>query len=382
MKTSYPPLSSLTPRPTTAIIDISCIRHNIKQIRSRIGKRKIMAIVKADAYGHGMITVSRHLERFGVEQLGVAFLEEGVALRHAGITLPILVMGGILNTQIEHFIDFNLEITVSSLGKLEQVEKIAAFKKTTAAIHLKIDTGMERVGVHSDSSNEFITRAAKCRHIAIKGIYSHLACADDPDSQMTRIQLERLKKSLEILKELSIPKPVIHLANSGAILHSPDTFLDMVRPGIILYGIYPSQSCKKNILHLKPALSLKSKIVFFKVVKANRPISYGATWKTDHKTRVVTIPLGYGDGYRRALSNIGQVLIGKKKYQVVGKVCMDQFMVNIEWDSAYNGDEVILIGTQGTEKITVEQMAALADTIPYEILTGFNDRIPQTYINE
>ncbi len=370
--------SEITLRPTVAKINLSHLSHNLEIIKQQVNGSKIMAIVKANAYGHGLVPVAKHLIQQGVEQFGVAFLEEGITLRKAGIRVPILVLGGILNTQIQHFLDFDLEITVSSIDKLRQVEEVAAAKKKKAVIHLKIDTGMERLGVHSYSAGPFIEAAVLSKQCFVKGIYSHLACADDPNSPMTLEQMERFSEMLLHFQRLGVSTPLRHLANSGGVLHFTQTHLDMVRPGIILYGIYPDMASHR-ILDLKPVLSLCSRVVYFKVVQPGRPISYGATWQSDHMIRVVTVPIGYGDGYCRSLSNCGDVLIGGKRYPIVGRVCMDQFMVNLENGSAYNGDEVILIGIQNGEQITVEEMAEKAGTIPYEILTRFNNRIPRVY---
>ena len=368
-------------RPTVATIHLHRLTHNLQTIRKHINGSKIMAIVKANAYGHGLLPVTKHLAQRGVEQIGVAFLEEGIALRQGGIQLPILVMGGTLNSQIEHFLDFDLELTVSSADKLRQVEEVAVRKRKKAVIHLKIDTGMERIGVHSYSAGPFIEAAVRTKHCRLKGVYSHLACADDPDSPMTREQLNRFEEALHKFEQLQVPLPTRHLANSAGILHFPQTHLDMVRPGIILYGIYPAPACRR-VLAIEPVLSLSSTVVYFKVVLANNAIGYGATWRSDHNIRVVTIPIGYGDGYCRSLSNRGEVLVRGKRYPIVGRVCMDQFMVNIEDGTAYNGDEVILIGSQGGERLSVEEMAEKADTIPYEILTRFNNRVPRVYVDE
>src|SRR3989339_295688 len=357
-------------RPTTIEVNLASLQHNVGQIKKHCGSdKKVMAIIKANAYGHGLIPIGVALEKMGgVDYLGVAFLEEGIALRRANVRLPILVLGGIYKPQIGTFLDFDLELTVSSLEKLRQVEEIARAYGRPAAIHLKIDTGMERVGVHSESAGPFIAAAVNSSFCTIKGVYSHLACADDPNSPMTILQLERFNEALSHFDRLGAPMPLRHLANSGGIINFPQTHFDMVRPGISLYGIYPDAR-KKGPLDLRPILSLKSNIVYFKVVQPNRPISYSSTWKSGHMIRVVTIPIGYGDGYRRSLSNCGEVLIGGRRYPIVGRVCMDQFMVNIEWDSAYNGDEVVLIGKQGNEEISVDDLAQKSGTIAYEILT-------------
>ena len=374
-------IDDLVQRPTVARINLDHLAHNYHQIRSITGKARMMAIVKANAYGHGLIPVARHLETLGTDMLGVAFIEEGVALRRAGIGVPILVMGGISADQIHHFIEHRLQITVSSIEKLILVEEVAAKMGRKAYIHLKFDTGLERIGVRTSNAGSFIDKALKSRHCVLEGIFSHLACADEPDNPMTLEQIGRFEEIAAHFAQHHAPIPCRHLANSGGILHFPQTHCDMVRPGLLLYGVLPGPLCQKR-LDLKPVLSMHSKIVYFKVVKAGRSVSYGATWTADHMVRVVTVPIGYGDGYPRALSNRGEVLINGRRYAIVGSICMDQFMVNIEWDSAYNGDEVVLIGNQGQESITIEALAEKAGTVPYEMLTSLNNRVPRSYIKD
>ncbi|GHB93804.1 alanine racemase [Thermomonas carbonis] len=366
-------------RPSRIVVDLDAIGHNLQAIRARVGV-PVMGIVKANAYGHGLVPVARHLQAQGVDQLGVAFVEEGIALRRAGITTPILVLGGIFGPQVAQFLEHDLEITVSSLDKLRQVEATAEAMGRKASIHLKIDTGMERVGVHSYSAGPFIEAAAASCWCTLKGIYSHLACADDPGSPMTGLQLERFFEGCAHFERIGAPMPLRHLANSGGVLHFPDTWLDIVRPGIVLYGVLPDPASQATIA-MRPALSLVSRVVFFKVVNAGNPVSYGATWQPAVDTRIVTVPVGYGDGYPRALSSRGQVLLHGQTHPLVGRVCMDQFMVDIgPQGSAYNEDEVVLIGRQGDAGISTEALAKRAGTIPYEILTGLNERIPREYI--
>lgn len=365
-------------RPTLVEVNLNHLTHNLQQVRNRVGDAQVMAIVKANAYGHGLIRVAQHFEKQGVDQLGVAFLEEGIALRKAGIKLPILVMGGICAGQLEHFFDHDLEITVSSLDKLRLVEEAAQQKNKKAIIHLKIDTGMNRIGVQPRSAAALIDASLNSSHCVIKGVYSHLACADDPSNCMTTQQLILFNEVCELFTKHGAPMPIRHLANSGGILHFPETYLDMVRPGLMLYGVYPAFFAQHSLL-LKPALTLKSKVVFFKVLTENQTVSYGATWKADKPARIVTVPIGYGDGYPRALSNVGEVLIRGQRFPIVGAVCMDQLMVNIGWQTAYNDDEVVLIGTQGDQTILVEELAQKAGTIAYELLTCLNERIPRVY---
>lgn len=364
-------------RPTRIVVDLDQLTFNLRSIRAHVGV-PVMGIVKANAYGHGLVPVALHLQAQGVDQLGVAFVEEGMALRQAGITTPILVLGGILGRQVTQYLAHDLEITVSSVDKLRQVEAAAQAMERKAVIHLKIDTGMERIGVHSYSARTFIEAAVASRWCELKGIYSHLACADDPASPMTLQQLERFQEACGHIERLGAPMPLRHLANSGGVLHFPQTWLDMVRPGILMYGVLPDPA-SRDAVDVRPAMSLASQVVYFKVVKAGNTVSYGATWTAAHDTRVVTVPIGYGDGYPRSLSSRGEVLIRGQRHPIVGRICMDQFMVDIGEDSAWNEDEVILIGTQGGERITAETVARQAGTIPYEILVGLNDRIPREY---
>ena len=365
-------------RPTRIEVDLDAFAHNHAAIRSRVGV-PVMGIVKANGYGHGLVQMAQALERQGVEQIGVAFVEEGIALRTAGIRTPILVLGGIFGPQVSHYLDHHLEITVSSLDKLRQVEAAAEARGQRAVVHLKIDTGMERIGVHSYSSAAFIEAAAASRWCEIKGVYSHLACADDPASPMTNQQLERFLEACAHFERIGAPMPIRHLANSGGVLHFPETWLDMVRPGIILYGVLPDPASQSTI-DLRPVLSLKSQVVYFKVIRDGATVSYGATWRAEHQTRIVTVPIGYGDGWPRALSSTGHVLIRGQQYPMVGRVCMDQFMVDIGLASAWNEDEVVLIGRQGDALITAEDVATRIGTIPYELLVGLNERIPRHYV--
>ena len=365
-------------RPTRVIVNLDRLSGNLRAIRTHVGV-PVMGVIKANAYGHGLVPVARHLQAQGIDQLGVAFVEEGIALRRAGINVPILVMGGIFGPQAAQFIGNGLEITVSSLDKLRQVEAAAESLGRQAVVHLKVDTGMERIGVHSETCGAFIEAAVASRWCEVRGVYSHLACADDPDSAMTGLQLERFLHACSHFDRLGAAMPVRHLANSGGVLHFPATHLDLVRPGILLYGVMPDPASRPTI-DVRPALSLVSQVVYFKVVGAGRSVSYGATWTAGGDTRVATIPIGYGDGFPRALSSRGEVLIRGARRPIIGRICMDQFMVDLGADgTAYNEDEVMLVGEQGGVMLSVEAVADTAGTIPYEILTGLNERIPRVY---
>ncbi len=371
--------STLT-RPTFVEVSLARLAENFRAIRAAVAPAALMPIVKANAYGHGLVEVARHLVALGATQLGVAFLEEAVALRAAGLGVPILVMGGLLGHQIPVFLRHGLTLTASSVDKLRQIDEAARDLGVTAKVHLKIDTGMERIGVHYYSAQVLLERGSECRHAIVEGIYSHFANADAGDLDSARLQLARFQDVVGWYDKHGVAPPVRHIANSGAILQLPESHLDMVRPGILLYGVYPSAEVRRTIA-VRPALSWKSRVVYFKVVRPGHPVSYGSTWQTDHPVRVVTVPVGYGDGYFRALSNTAKVIIRGKKYPVVGRVCMDQIMVNIEWDTAYNGDAVVLLGADGDEIITCEDLADWAGTIPYEVLTNINTRVPRLYVS-
>jgi alanine racemase len=370
---------SLVLRPTTAFVNLGALRHNLGQIKTRVGSAKVMAIVKANAYGHGLLKTARALLEYGADALGVAFLEEGIALRRAGIDAPILVLGGIIGNQIAHFLEHDLQITASSPFKLGQIEEVAASLKKKAQIHLKIDTGMERIGIHHQNAPKLFEAALATKNCEVAGVFSHFATAEDLDLSYARLQLERFEEALSWFSKRSLPMPLRHIAGSGGILQHPSSYYEMVRPGIILYGIYPSAELPRS-LPLEPVLSLKTRVVYFKVVPRGSKVSYGGTWTAQRDTRVVTLPVGYGDGYSRALSNRGEVLIHGRRHRIIGRVTMDATMIELGDDSAFNGDEVTLIGREGSEAITVEELAELVGTIPYEILTSINTRVPRKYV--
>jgi alanine racemase len=367
-------------RATWAEVNLTTLESNLAAIRRKVSPAKVMLVVKANAYGHGLAEVSKALAG-KADYVGVAVLEEGILLRKLGITAPILVLGGIWGDQILGYLQHDLTLTASSVERLQQIDAVAGQIGVKARVHLKIDTGMERIGVHYYSAGSLQEAALRCRHVEVEGIFSHFANADSADLTHARIQLERFNEVLRFYERRSLPMPMRHIANSAAILQLPESCMDMVRPGILLYGVYPSREVPRTVA-VKPALAWKSRVVYFKVVKPGHAVSYGSTWQSDHNVRVVTVPVGYGDGYFRSMSNRAHAIIRGKKYPQVGTICMDQFMINIESDSAYNGDEVLLLGESGGQQIRVEDLAEWAGTIPYEILTNINTRVPRLYIRE
>jgi alanine racemase len=368
-------------RPTYVEVDLARISANYTAIQTHVGpKVKVMPILKANAYGHGLVEVARHLERQGEMYFGVAYLEEAILLRESEIKSPILVMGGLVGNQVPLFLQNDLTITASSIEKLEQIDQAAHTLGVRAKVHLKIDTGMERIGVHYYSAEPLLEASLHCENIEVEGIFTHFANADAADLSHARLQLARFNEVLKFYEERDLQPLIRHAANSGAVLQFPEAHFDMVRPGILLYGVLPSDEVEKTV-DVQPALRWLSSVVYFKVVQPEHPVSYGSIWQSDHPVRVVTIPVGYGDGYFRAMSPGAEVIIHGKRYPVVGRICMDQFMVNIEWETAYNGDEVVVIGESEGASITVEDLARWAGTIPYEILTNINTRVPRVYIN-
>ena len=368
-------------RPTLVEVNLARLRKNYQTIKDYVAPAKMMPILKANAYGHGLVRVAQFMQELGADVIGVAVLEEGLLLRESGITIPILVLGGVLGNQIPHFLNHSLTITASSISKLQNIENAAKELGITAKVHLKIDTGMERIGVHYYNAENFLRESLRCKHVDVEGIFTHFANADTADLSHARLQLARFQDVLSFYEKNGVPRPLVHAANSGAILQLPEAKFDMVRPGILLYGVYPSEEAQKTIV-VEPALAWKSRVVYFKVITPGHPVGYGSRWQTRHNTRAVTIPVGYGDGYFRSMSGRASVIIRGKRYPVVGTISMDQIVANIGDDSAYNDDEVLLIGEAKKTHISVEDMAVWAGTIPYEILTNINTRVPRLYVGE
>lgn len=366
-------------RPTRVVVDLKILAENFKAIKAHVKDSKVMPILKANAYGNGLVRVAQLYEKLKADFLGVAVVEEGILLREMGIKIPILVLGGVWGNQIPLFLKNKLSITASSIDKLNQIDDTAAQMKIKAKVHLKIDTGMERLGVHYYNAEKFLEAAFKCKSIFVEGIYSHFANSESSDLTYTHLQLSRFQEVISYFDKYSLNPPIKHISNSGAILQLAEANLDMVRPGIMLFGVYPSDQMKKTV-KVKPALTWRSLVVYFKVIKAGNAVGYGLTYTPDHNIRAVTIPVGYGDGYFRSMSHKAKVLLNGKLYPVIGNISMDQIVVNIENDSAYNSDEVILLGSDGKNSITAEDLADWAGTIPYEILTNINTRVPRIYL--
>jgi alanine racemase len=298
-------------------------------------------------------------------------------LRKAGILIPILVLGAIHETQIPDLIEYGLEFTISSKYKADLVAHVCDFLKKTCRVHLEVDTGMQRTGVRPKTAVELFDYLKKKQCFEVVGIYSHFATAEHQNDAFAKEQIQSFD---QLMKHFPHSPPLIrHMANSNGALFFPQSHLDMVRPALATFGYIP-KLVPQPLDQIRPCFTLKSKIAYFKVVEKGQGISYGHTHKTSAQTRVVTIPVGYGDGYRRCLSNKGSVLIRGKRFPIVGTICMDQFMVDIGQSEAFVGDEVVLIGKQGLEEISLQEVSDLTGTIVYETLCGFNNRIPRVYI--
>jgi alanine racemase len=329
-------------------------------------------MIKANAYGHGVDGIAPYIEPY-VESLGVAIVEEAVHLRQMGIRKPILVAGGSLPEQIPLFVEYDLILTASSPELLAAAEAAAQSAGVKLIAHLKIDTGMERVGVHDYEAESFLEQSLKCKNVLIEGIYTHLANSEDPKLTHARQQLERFQEVLRFYEKRSLPFPIRHMANSAAILQFPESHMDMVRPGLMFYGVYPVGV--EHTVEIAPALKWKSRVAYSKITRPGHPVSYGSLWQPEAETRIVTIPCGYADGYFRRMTNQAQVLIHGRRYPQVGRICMDQFMVDVGDDEARVGDEVVLLG----EDISAYDLAHWTGTNEYEVLTNISARVPRVY---
>src|SRR3989338_8541500 len=365
-------------RPTFAEIDMGAIRHNLEIVEHIVqNNTQILGVVKADAYGHGIIEVSKAIVDY-VDYFGVASIAEAAGLRRIGIKKPILVIGAILPEETEGVLRFNVIQTVSDLDVPRRLSKLARAKNKTVKVHVKIDTGMGRLGFWHEEAIGFIKKIAGLKDIIIDGIFTHFPNAES-DKVFTYKQIGNFKRLVEDLWDSNIDIPIKHTANSMALIDFKDSHMNMVRPGLMMYGIYPKKSLMKNIF-LRPALTLKTKITHLKSMPKGRGISYGTTYVTRKSTKIATIPVGYGDGYSRHFSNKAEVLINGIRCPIVGRVCMDMSMVDVgHLKNVKVGDDVILIGRQGSYIIRAEELAGLINTIPYEVLCNIGHRWPRIF---
>lgn len=377
-------------RPTHLVVNLTNLKKNVEAIHARVSPAKVLVMLKANAYGHGVDGVAPFIEPF-VDAIGMATLDEGIHLREIGITKPILIAGGALPDHVPYFLKHNLTLTASHPAILDAAEKISADAKMPIKIHLKIDTGMERAGIREYEADKFLEQSLKLKHAVIDGIYTHFANSEVVEAKnenrkrgysYSRDQLDRFNEVLRFYERRSLPYPLRHAANSGAIVNLRESYFDMVRPGIMFYGIYPDRDGDRSI-PIQPAATWKSRVVYSKITEADRGVSYGSLWRADHPVRTITIPCGYGDGYFRTLTNKSQVIVNGKRYPQVGRICMDQMMANLESDPAEIGDEIILLGRSSSgESISADDIAAWQGTNAYEVMTNIAARVPRVYAGD
>ncbi|MBQ2897323.1 MAG: alanine racemase [Clostridia bacterium] len=373
-----------------AEVNLDAIKSNVVNIKSYLdNKTKIMAVVKADAYGHGCLETVNTLIENGVDYLAVACPDEAILLRKRGINIPILILGYSDEDRFEEIVDYDITQTVFNLESAKRLSQTAVKKNKKAKIHIKIDTGMARIGYLYGYSEEIdvqteneILKIVSLDGIDAEGIFTHFSVADEPDDDFTNIQFDRFNKLLLFLEENGVKFKYRHCCNSAATIMFPKMHLDMVRPGIIIYGVYPSEKVKAKI-DLIPAMQVKTRVVNINKIYKNSPISYGKTYKSDKDITVATIPIGYADGFPRMLSNKGKIIANGKIVPVLGRICMDQCMIDVTSVNNINvGDEVTVFGSQGESFIPVESIAEISGTINYEILCSVGKRIPRIYLKD
>ena len=367
-------------RPTIAEINLSAIATNVRRICARVHPAEVMAVVKADAYGHGAIPVAQTSLSAGASQLGVALLEEGIELRRAKITAPILVLGGFFEKQIDSFIANDLQFTFYDLRLAEAVSRRALALGRKAQAHVKIDTGMGRVGLLPHEAIEAILAMAKLPNLELAGLCTHFASSDSRDKIYADRQLEQFKSIVQQLTHHDLRFKFLHAANSGAILDLPQSYFNLVRPGMMMYGYYPSSETSESI-PLEPAMALRTKILHVKRAPAGTFISYNRTFQTREATTIATLPIGYADGIARRFSNNFEVLVRGRRCPLVGRVCMDQIMIDLGgMQDVQAGEEVVLLGKQGDEEISIYEWCRRLETIPYEVTCGISRRVARVYI--
>lgn len=371
-------------RPTVAEVDLAALRFNLKQVRELTkGQAEILAVVKANAYGHGAVPVVQELYSAGVRIFGVASVEEGVELRRSGVSLPILVLGGIHGRELEEVIQNGLTPVLFDLDTARALDAEAGKAQKYFPVHVKIDTGMNRLGVPWREWGQTIDLFRSLKNLRVEGLMSHLSAAESEqprDQAFTEEQIRRFQVCLNHARQVGIQPRYVHLANSAAMLLWERVLFNLVRPGLMLYGVHPSAALQGR-LPLRPAMRWKTEILFLKRVPAGDPVSYGRTYSCERDALIATLPVGYADGYSRRLSNRAEVLIRGRRAKVVGAVCMDLAMVDVsEIPGVRVGDEAVLLGKQESEEISASEMAGWAGTIPYEVLCAIGKRVPRRYL--
>lgn len=367
-----------------AKVDLDAIYQNILNVRKKIGNEvKLLGVIKADAYGHGAVEVGLHLQEI-VDGFAIAVVEEGIILRDNGIQKPLLILGFTAPYQYPELLKNDISQTIYDYDMAKELNHVAAAMHTVAKVHIKLDTGMTRIGIKDNEEGiALVKKIAELPCIQIEGLFTHFAKADMTGTEYTDMQFLRFMNFAKRLEEENISIPIKHVANSAAIMDYENTYLDQVRSGIITYGLYPSEEVNKEHLALTPAMELKSHIVYVKDIEPGTSIGYGGTFVAEKPMKIATIPVGYGDGYPRSLSNKGSVLIHGKRAPIVGRICMDQFMVDVtDIEGVAMLDEVTLVGRDGDTVLPVEEVADLAGSFNYEFCCDVGRRIPRVYYKD
>lgn len=367
-----------------AQVDLDAIVQNMENMKANLNKHtQMLGVIKTDGYGHGALEIAHCLEPLDfMYGFAVATAEEAFALRNSGVKKPIIILGYTFPYSFKGFVQEEIRPTVFREDMLSELSEAAAQAGKKIKIHIKVDTGMNRIGIRPDETGiAFVKKALAYKNLEIEGIFTHFSRADEADKELTKKQFRMFSDFVNrVEKELGITIPVKHCANSAGIIDHPMTNMDVVRAGIALYGLYPSEEVSRETVKLKPALSLYSTIVYIKEIGSGESVSYGGTFKANRSMRIATIPIGYGDGYPRNLSGKGHVLICGKKAPILGRVCMDQFMVDVtDIPEAKEGDRVTLIGKEGKEQISVEMLSAISGRFPYELVCDLGKRIPRVF---
>lgn len=367
-------------RPTRAIIHTDNFRYNIQQVRKQVGRDKLVcAAIKADAYGHGANELCSIAIEEGVSYFAVATVDEGVSLRKSNLTIQIILLTLTTPEEFPEIISNGIEPFVADRTYIKGLNREAKKQGRVLGVHLHIDSGMGRIGCQPDQAEGLSQLIESLDNVNLKGVSTHFACADEPVKSMTDNQISKFRDAVDQIKNAGINPGIVHASNSAAIVDFPESWIDMVRPGIILYGYYPGHDQERS-LAVKPVMEFLTEVVFLKKVKAGQPLSYGATYVTDRDTVIATLPVGYGDGYNRLLSSKGIILINGQKYTVAGRVCMDQLLIDLGPDADVDlYDEAILFG-EGPNCQTAEDLAEMLDTISYEIICNVNKRVPRVYL--
>jgi|TARA_B100000749_G_scaffold216336_1_gene171211 alanine racemase len=373
-------------RATRAEIDLTAFRHNLQNLRKYLDPQtRIMAIVKADAYGHGAVSCARiAVESGAANYLGAGVIEEGIELRENGLNAPILILGSIFPDEAEDLVRHNLATILCTQPLAQALSKEAEKQDKTVSVHIKVDTGMNRLGISPENLPTLLDQVRNLKNLKIEAVSTHFSSADDEDLSVTQAQLEKFQTALTILQKEGVHTPIVHCANTSALFKFPESHFNMVRPGLILYGVLPSPSLRPVIDQgenpFQPVMQWKSQIILLKPIAKNQPVSYSGSFTTQRDSLIATLPIGYADGLHRMLSNKMDVLIRGRRAPQVGNICMDMILIDVtDIPDVQAGDEVVIFGRQGDEMISVEELAVKGKTIPYEILCSVSKRVPRIY---